>query len=62
MLICGAEDPPHPREMIRIINIHIRVAEVQLQSSAKVESFAQRPTSSSAYGLSGLTLQNPSNR
>jgi hypothetical protein len=36
MLICGAEDPPHPREMIRIINIHIRVAEVQLRSSAKV--------------------------
>src|SRR6266568_7662051 len=35
MLIGGTEDPSQAREMIRIVNIHIRVAEVQLQSSAQ---------------------------
>src|SRR6266480_4087564 len=39
MLIGGTEDPSHAREMIRIVNIHIRVAEVQLQPSAQVWIF-----------------------
>ena len=39
MLIGGTEYPSHAREMIRIVNIHIRVPEVQLQSGAQVWIF-----------------------
>src|SRR4051794_30276075 len=39
MLIGGTEDSPHTREMIRSVNIHIRVAKVQLQPSAQVWIF-----------------------
>ncbi len=36
MLVGGTKDPTHSREMIRIVYIHVGVAEVQLQSGAKV--------------------------
>ncbi len=39
MLIRGAEHLAHPGEMFRIVDIDIRVAEVQLESSAQVWVF-----------------------
>jgi hypothetical protein len=64
MLIRTSEHPAQLSELFRTVDIDIRVAKVQLELSPvrRFGSCAQRAISSTAWDLSGLTLQNSSNR
>lgn len=48
MVIGGAENSLHQREMVRVLEIHVGVAEVQLQARAQIGSCTQCAISSSA--------------
>ena len=58
VLIRRAKDSPQLLEMFRVVHLHVRVTEVQLEAVFEIRILSASFSSVSAYSFSGLKLQN----